>query len=135
MAATRIILACCLLAAPAAAQVSIAPGTPETVGRSGSLRGVVPGEAVPAPRGAMETFGLSRASKEAREKEGAPLKGANSFSRNEARRRIESNGFMEVSDLSKDKDGIWRGWAKRAGAPAGQTVKVYCDYQGNVGTS
>ena len=133
--AARIVLACCLLAAPAAAQYSIAPGTPETVGRSGSLRGVVPGETVPAPRGAMQTFGLSGDAKEAREKEGAPFKGANSFTKGEARRRIERNGFTEVSGLAKDRNGIWRGRAKRAGAPAGQTVEVYCDYQGNVGVS
>lgn len=129
MTASRLILAASLLAAPAAAQVSIAPGTPETVGRNGSLRGVVPGEAVPAPRGAMETFGV------AKNTDGAPFKGANSFTEGEARRRIEANGFTEVSGLSKDGDGIWRARAKKAGVPAGQTVDVYCDYQGNVGAS
>ncbi len=36
----------------------IAPGTPATVGRSGSLVGSAPGVTVPAPRGAMETLGL-----------------------------------------------------------------------------
>ncbi len=36
----------------------IAPGTPATVGRSGSLVGNTPGTAVPAPRGAMGTLGL-----------------------------------------------------------------------------
>ena len=35
----------------------IAPGNPATVGRNGSVEGVVPGQAVPAPHGAMATFG------------------------------------------------------------------------------
>lgn len=35
----------------------IAPGNPATVGRNGAVGGVVPHKAVPAPRGAMATFG------------------------------------------------------------------------------
>lgn len=35
----------------------IAPGNPATVGQGGAVTGVVPGRAVPAPTGAMSTFG------------------------------------------------------------------------------
>ncbi len=61
----------------------------------------------------------------------APVKGSNSFTMNEARRRIEAGGFTQVTGLKKDRDGIWRGTGMRSGAP----VPVYCDYQGNVGAS
>ncbi len=61
----------------------------------------------------------------------APVKGANSFTMDEAQRRIEAGGFSEVSGLKKDGDGIWRGQAMKGGA----SVSVFCDYQGNVGAS
>lgn len=61
----------------------------------------------------------------------APVKGRNSFSMGEARRRIEKGGFTQVTGLKKDNDGIWRGKGMRNGA----SVDVYCDYQGNVGAS
>ena len=61
----------------------------------------------------------------------APVKGANSFTMDEARRRIEAGGFTQVTDLKKDNDGIWRGQAMKDGA----SVPVFCDYQGNVGAS
>ena len=60
-----------------------------------------------------------------------PAKGANSFSDGEARRRIESNGYTEVTGLQKDHDGIWHGAAKKDGG----SVKVWLDYKGNVGAS
>jgi len=59
----------------------------------------------------------------------APVRGANSFTMGEARRRIESGGFIQVTALQKGRDGIWRGKALRDGTP----VNVFCDYQGNVG--
>ena len=61
----------------------------------------------------------------------APVKGRNSFTMGEARRRIEKGGFTQVTGLKKDADGIWRGKAMRSGA----SVDVYCDYQGNVGAA
>ena len=61
----------------------------------------------------------------------APVKGANSFTMDEARRRIEAGGFTQVSGLKKDGDGIWRGQAMKGGT----SVSVFCDYQGNVGAS
>lgn len=59
---------------------------------------------------------------------GAPVAGANSFTRSQARSRIEHAGFSNVSGLVKDKDGVWRGVASKDGA----TVHVALDYQGNV---
>lgn len=61
----------------------------------------------------------------------APVKGRNSFTMGEARRRIEKGGFTQVTGLKKDADGVWRGKAMKNGA----SVDVYCDYQGNVGAS
>ena len=131
--------------------VYIAPGTPSSVGRSGSVIGVVPGEATPAPRGAMSTFGgkfgtegprdevhnnspnqpAVTTSDANRKTSAAPVPGSNSFTMAEARRRIEAGGFSQVTALQKDRNGVWRGKATRNGAP----VSVYCDFQGNVGAS
>src|SRR5437588_9110723 len=59
---------------------------------------------------------------------GAPAAGANSFTEGQAKSRIEAAGYSNISGLTKDKDGIWRGRAFRGGA----TVDVGLDYQGNV---
>ena len=58
-----------------------------------------------------------------------PAHGANSFTDGQAKSRLEKNGFADVSGLTKDKDGVWRGTAQRNG----QTVHVWVDYKGNVG--
>ena len=58
-----------------------------------------------------------------------PARGANSFTEGEARRRIESNGFSNVSGLAKDNDGVWRGKAEKGS----QQAQVWLDYKGNVG--
>lgn len=59
---------------------------------------------------------------------GAPVPGANSFTRGEATNRIQKAGFGRVSDLALDRQGIWRGKAVKNGHP----VTVAMDYQGNV---
>jgi hypothetical protein len=59
---------------------------------------------------------------------GAPAAGANSFTESQAKSRIQDAGYSNVSGLTKDKDGIWRGRA----AKGGTTVGVALDYQGNV---
>ena len=41
---------------------------------------------------------------------------------------MEAAGYSNVSGLTKDKDGIWRGKASKAG----KGVDVALDYQGNV---
>jgi hypothetical protein len=58
----------------------------------------------------------------------APAAGRNSFTVAQARSRIEAAGYSGVSDLAKDKDGVWRGTASKAGTPS----DVSLDYQGNV---
>src|ERR1700741_2961942 len=59
---------------------------------------------------------------------GAPAAGANSFTEGQAKSRIEAAGYSDVSGLTKDRDGIWRGTATKAG----KGVDVGLDYQGNV---
>jgi periplasmic protein CpxP/Spy len=56
-------------------------------------------------------------------------KGANSFTENQARSRIESAGFAQLTGLHKDDQGIWRGKAMRDG----KSVDVGFDYKGNIG--
>jgi len=46
----------------------------------------------------------------------------------QAKSRIEAAGYSNISGLIKDKDGVWRGKASKAGS----TVNVGLDYQGNV---
>ena len=59
---------------------------------------------------------------------GAPLKGANSFTQNQARDRAIAAGLTQVTTLVKDGDGIWRGTAKKGDV----RVKVAVDFKGNV---
>ena len=59
---------------------------------------------------------------------GAPAAGANSFTEGQAKSRIETNGFSDVSGLAKDAEGVWRGKAKKGG----QSVDVSVYFQGNV---
>lgn len=59
---------------------------------------------------------------------GAPLKGANSFTEGQAKDRIVAAGFISVSSLAKDGDGIWRGSAMKDG----KSVDVAVDFKGNV---
>ena len=59
---------------------------------------------------------------------GAPAAGANSFTEGQAKSRIESAGFTNVTGLTKDKDGVWRG----KGMKSGTAQDVSLDYQGNI---
>ena len=58
----------------------------------------------------------------------APVSGANSFTEVQAKSRIESNGYTNVSGLLKDDQGVWRGMAMKDG----RNVNVSMDFQGNV---
>jgi hypothetical protein len=58
----------------------------------------------------------------------APVEGANSFTEGQARSRIEAAGFSNVTNLTKDPKGVWRGRA----AKGGSKVNVSLDFQGNV---
>ncbi len=57
-----------------------------------------------------------------------PAPGSNSFTESQARGRMEDAGFANVTDLTKDDQGIWRGRAVRGGMP----TDVALDFQGNV---
>ena len=59
---------------------------------------------------------------------GAPVAGANTFTEGQAKSRIESKGFSNVSGLKKDDKGVWRGTAMRDG----KSVDVSLDFEGNV---
>ncbi len=56
-------------------------------------------------------------------------KGANSFTEGQAKSRISSAGFTNVSDLKKDDQGVWRGTAMRNG----KSQQIGFDYKGNIG--
>ena len=59
---------------------------------------------------------------------GAPVSGANSFTEGQAKSRIEANGYSNVSGLTKDDAGVWRGKANKGTA----SMSVSVDFQGNV---
>jgi hypothetical protein len=54
--------------------------------------------------------------------------GANSFTQSEAIKQIEARGYTNVSGLTKDQNGIWRGTAMKDG----KSGPISVDYQGNV---
>jgi putative membrane protein len=57
-----------------------------------------------------------------------PAPGANSFTEGQAKSRIESHGFTNLSGLTKDDQGIWRGKAMKDG----RNVNVSLDFHGDV---
>jgi hypothetical protein len=59
---------------------------------------------------------------------GAPVAGANSFTEGQAKSRIESKGYTNLSGLKKDGKGVWRGTAMRDG----KSTDVSLDFEGNV---
>ena len=59
---------------------------------------------------------------------GAPVAGATSFTEGQAKSRIESQGFTNVTDLKKDDKGVWMAKASKGG----KSTSVALDYQGNV---
>lgn len=60
--------------------------------------------------------------------DGAPLEGANSFTEEQAKDRAVSWSYSDISALTKDDKGIWRGTAKQGDA----AVNIAIDYKGNV---
>ena len=60
----------------------------------------------------------------------APVAGANSFTEGQAKSKIESNGYTQVSGLKKDNNGVWTGSATKDG----KKVNVKLDFQGNLVT-
>lgn len=90
----------------------------------------VPGTTVrPDDRGTAGSGTLGNAVRSGDPASGAgPRPGANSFTEGQARSRIESAGFTNITGLNLDGNGIWRGQAMRDGRP----VQVTLDFQGNV---
>ncbi|MBN9447790.1 MAG: PepSY domain-containing protein, partial [Bosea sp.] len=39
----------------------------------------------------------------------APLPGANSFTEEQAKSRLEANGYSAITGLKKDDNGVWKG--------------------------
>lgn len=98
---------------------------------------VTPGATVggPTPAGMGAPAGMTSADHNPAVSTGSamsatPAKGANSFTRGEARRRLAKHGFTDVSGLKKDTNGVWNASAKKDGA----TVNAWLDYKGNIGT-
>lgn len=58
----------------------------------------------------------------------APVPGSNSFTEDQAKERIVSEGYTDVTALKLGDDGIWQADAMKNAAK----VKVNLDYQGNV---
>lgn len=61
---------------------------------------------------------------------GPLAKGHNSYTKAQARGRIEKAGFTQVTGLMKDADGLWQAQAMQNG----QSVNVALDFKGNVST-
>ena len=61
----------------------------------------------------------------------APVAGRNSFTKGQAKSKIEEAGYTSVSDLKKDDNGVWRGKASKRGS----STNVSLDFQGNVNTA
>lgn len=70
----------------------------------------------------------AKATPESKNMTAAPVEGANSFTQDQAKSRIEKAGFSDVKNLMKDDKGIWMA----AGMKDGKTVNIALDYQGNV---
>jgi|SRR5665213_1766362 len=58
----------------------------------------------------------------------APVAGANSFTMGQAQKRIEDQGYTQVTALAKDDNSVWRGHAVKDG----KAVNVALDFQGNI---
>lgn len=54
--------------------------------------------------------------------------GANSFTEDQAKGRITKAGYTQITNLKKNDDGQWVGWAMKGGKKA----NVALDYKGNV---
>lgn len=120
---TLLVLLPLLAATPALAQTTVT-GQPATGGASSATSGGQKAvtrpntdhaqDGKPASTGALTSVKLE--------------KGANSFTEDEARRRLEKAGFHDVKDLKKDADGIWGGSAMMDG----KSTTVGLDFKGNV---
>lgn len=60
----------------------------------------------------------------------APVEGANSFTEEQAKERMEKAGYSNVMHLKKADNGIWSATGTKDGVPA----SIALDFQGNVVT-
>ena len=111
-----------LMAGQALAQTPVTPSpSPGTGTGTGSSNNAVNDNGnVPSTVNASGTIQLVPAS--------ALEDGSNSFTEGQARSRIESAGFTDVTGLAKDDHGIWRGKAKKDG----RSLDIGFDYKGNM---
>jgi opacity protein-like surface antigen len=100
-----------VLIAPVSAQTTMSPSLPPAQ----------PGAAAPTTTTAPPAGTPSNDA-------GAPLSGANSFTEAQARSRIEQLGYTNVTGLTKDTNGIWRGKATKDG----QAQDLSLDFRGNI---
>jgi hypothetical protein len=118
------------VAAPALAQTS--PAAPDRNPPAATMQqSTNPGARPPAPSGGATTESgqaAVRMDEGTRAGGGTPQPGANSFTEGQARSRMEAAGFSNVTDLTKDDQGIWRGRGMRNG----QQVNVALDFTGGV---
>jgi len=63
-----------------------------------------------------------------RKHQDAPVKGANSFTEDQAKSRIEEAGYKDVTGLKLREDGVWEASAMKGT----EKLDVQLDYQGNV---
>jgi len=113
------------------------PAFAQTAPQTGSTTTTIPPMSVPSvtvPAPATSTPPASNSAPQAlsiapdAKTPAAPVPGANSFTEAQARSRIESRGFTNVTTLMKDEQSIWRGKANKDG----KEVSIAVDYQGNV---
>lgn len=140
MKTTTLALAATLLAgtamaqstAPGATPGNTAPGATSNAPMTGvsPSTGVTPGTGVVGRNSGTAAASGDRNQAVATTSANAPqpARGRSSFSEAQARRRIESRGFQQVTGLRKDEGGVWRGTAMRDGA----SVPVWLDYKGNI---
>ncbi|CUX04867.1 conserved exported hypothetical protein [Agrobacterium fabacearum S56] len=58
----------------------------------------------------------------------SPVEGANSFTEEQANKRLMDAGYAEVTGLTLDDKGVWQAKASKDG----KSVNVALDYQGNI---
>ena len=99
-------------------------------GEPGAVTGAAPGAPAIDPPGvsAFQVPGNEAIDTRGGPDLAAPVAGANSFTEEQARRRIEAQGYSSVTGLQLGEDGIWRATAQRNA----QTLPVMLDFQGNV---
>lgn len=87
--------------------------------------------AAPAPRADPSAGGNMAVKAPHPENAGGLKAGANSFTDGQAKGHIENSGYTNVTELTKDADGVWHAKAMKGG----QTYNVSLDFKGNVVTN